>query len=87
MNLTFAEGVRDADNLDPVSQAILEVGSGTSIFDPVVCEIAYRWFCPPNGTVLDPPADRFAALSHRSSGGGMSGSSFVPSRSRRTPRS
>ncbi|MCL5779203.1 site-specific DNA-methyltransferase [Limibaculum sp. FT325] len=28
--------------------------SGTSIFDPVLCEIAYRWFCPPNGMVLDP---------------------------------
>lgn len=27
---------------------------GTSIFDPVLCEIAYRWFCPPGGTVLDP---------------------------------
>jgi DNA modification methylase len=54
MNLTFAKGLRDADDLDPVSQAILEVGSGTSIFDPVICEIAYRWFCPPNGTVLDP---------------------------------
>jgi len=53
-NLTFAKGVRDAEDLDPVSQAILEVGSGTSIFDPVICEIAYRWFCPPNGTVLDP---------------------------------
>src|SRR5690606_601202 len=54
MNLTFAKGVRDIDDLDPVSQAILEVGSGTSIFDPVICEIAYRWFCPPNGIVLDP---------------------------------
>jgi hypothetical protein len=28
--------------------------SGTSIFDPVLCEIAYRWFCPAGGTVLDP---------------------------------
>lgn len=28
--------------------------SGTSIFDPVLCELAYRWFCPPNGHVLDP---------------------------------
>jgi DNA modification methylase len=53
-NLTFAKGVRDTDDLDPVSQAILEVGSGTSIFDPVLCEIAYRWFCPPDGIVLDP---------------------------------
>lgn len=29
-------------------------GSGTSIFDPVLCELAYRWFCPPSGKVLDP---------------------------------
>lgn len=28
--------------------------SGTSIFDPVLCEIAYRWFCPENGIILDP---------------------------------
>ena len=28
--------------------------SGTSIFDPVVCELAYRWFCPPEGQVVDP---------------------------------
>jgi len=28
--------------------------SGTSIFDPVLCEIAYRWFCPAGGMVLDP---------------------------------
>ena len=28
--------------------------TGTSIFDPVLCEIAYRWFCPPGGKVLDP---------------------------------
>lgn len=28
--------------------------SGTSIFDPVLCELSYRWFCPPGGTILDP---------------------------------
>lgn len=28
--------------------------SGTSIFDPVLCELAYRWFSPPGGVVLDP---------------------------------
>lgn len=27
---------------------------GTSIFDPVLCEIVYRWFCPPGGVVFDP---------------------------------
>jgi DNA modification methylase len=25
-----------------------------SIFDPVLCEIMYRWFCPPGGQVFDP---------------------------------
>ncbi len=28
--------------------------SGGSIFDPVLCELAYRWFSPEGGTVLDP---------------------------------
>lgn len=27
---------------------------GTSIFDPVICELAYKWFCPEGGSVLDP---------------------------------
>jgi hypothetical protein len=30
------------------------VGSGISIFDPVLCELVYRWFSPPGGAVLDP---------------------------------
>ena len=25
-----------------------------SIFDPVLCEIMYRWFCPSAGQILDP---------------------------------
>ena len=29
-------------------------GDGTSIFDPVICELAYRWFCPKGGQVVDP---------------------------------
>ena len=28
--------------------------TGTSIFDPVLCEISYRWYCPAGGHVLDP---------------------------------
>jgi len=27
---------------------------GTSIFDPVLCELAYRWWAPAGGTILDP---------------------------------
>jgi len=30
------------------------VAPGTSIFDPVVAELAYRWWCPPGGSILDP---------------------------------
>lgn len=28
--------------------------TGTSVFDPVLCEIAYRWFSPKGGVILDP---------------------------------
>lgn len=28
--------------------------TGTSIFDPVLCEIAYRWFCIDGGSIYDP---------------------------------
>lgn len=28
--------------------------TGTSIFDPVLTELAYRWFCPIGGHILDP---------------------------------
>lgn len=27
---------------------------GTSIFDPVLTELAYRWWCPPEGQIVDP---------------------------------
>ena len=26
----------------------------TSVFDPVLCELMYRWYCPEGGTVIDP---------------------------------
>jgi hypothetical protein len=29
-------------------------GDGTSIFDPVICELAYRWFSPERGQIVDP---------------------------------
>lgn len=37
-----------------VSENKAETKGGTSIFDPVLCELAYRWFCPMGGRVLDP---------------------------------
>jgi hypothetical protein len=30
------------------------VADGVSVFDPVICELVYRWFSPPGGQVLDP---------------------------------
>lgn len=47
--------------------------SGTSIFDPVLCELAYRWFCPDGGSVFDP----FAGGSVRGVVAGMLGRSYI----------
>lgn len=46
------------------------LANGTSIFDPVLAESAYRWFCPKGGRILDPFAGGsvrglVAALSER----------------------
>lgn len=48
-------------------------GSGTSIFDPVLCELIYRWFTPPSGGILDP----FAGGSVRGVVAGRLGRSYV----------
>lgn len=37
-----------------ISGGMASEQTGTSIFDPVLCELAYRWFCPPSGVILDP---------------------------------
>jgi hypothetical protein len=47
--------------------------SGTSIFDPVLCELIYRWFTPPTGAVLDP----FAGGSVRGIVAGMLGRAYT----------
>lgn len=28
--------------------------TGTSVFDPVLCEVSYDWFCPAGGQIIDP---------------------------------
>lgn len=38
----------------PTSGAGNLTTEGVSVFDPVLCEMAYRWFCPPGGLILDP---------------------------------
>lgn len=47
--LTYASSASN----DPVSQKLLDISDGTSVFDPVLCELVYSWFNVPNGTVLD----------------------------------
>ena len=42
-NLTFAKSLQMGKN-----------DNGTSVFDPVLCEIMYRWFNVPGGLVFDP---------------------------------
>jgi hypothetical protein len=49
-NLTRVKGGRDPKTMDETSN----MAAGTSVFDPVLCELAYRWFSPPSSTVFDP---------------------------------
>ena len=51
--MTYGAG-HAAGAIDDTSGKNLAAGSGTSIFDPVLTEFAYRWFSPPGGTILDP---------------------------------
>jgi hypothetical protein len=47
--------------------------SGTSMFDPVLCEVAYRWFCPQGGSIIDP----FAGGSVRGIVAALTGRSYT----------
>lgn len=52
-----SEETRDDAQVGGFADAAQRAGtnqSGVSIFDPVLCEIAYRWWCPAGGTILDP---------------------------------
>lgn len=39
---------------DSVTAKMMKLRGTPSIFDPVLCEILYGWFCPAGGSVLDP---------------------------------
>lgn len=47
------EDLKKRTNKTECINRILSVG-GQSIFDPVLCELMYRWFCPPGGQIVDP---------------------------------
>ena len=42
------------ENLLNFSKTVEIPTGNTSIFDPVLCELAYRWFAPEGGVVVDP---------------------------------
>lgn len=51
---SLPDGLTYGTTIHPYDGSSSQVQSGTSIFDPVICELAYRWFTPPGGAVLDP---------------------------------
>jgi DNA modification methylase len=57
-NLNFyreKEKAKEDDNEEDFYKSVIaERGGGTSIFDPVLCELCYKWFCPIGGNILDP---------------------------------
>lgn len=48
------ERIETGETYSEAGMKIAAVGTGISIFDPVLCELAYKWFCPSNGGILDP---------------------------------
>ena len=44
--LCLAQGLNKYDHRESYT--------GTSVFDPVLCELMYKWFTPDNGSILDP---------------------------------
>ena len=65
MALNFSSNIKTADVVsgeglnwsDSTKDMVLKIAgksNGVSIFDPVLCELAYQWFNVPNGNILDP---------------------------------
>jgi hypothetical protein len=54
--LTALQRTGDSRAKDFGTEGNVSEMTGTSIFDPVLCEVAYRWFCPPGGLVVNPTA-------------------------------
>jgi len=46
--------------IDGKNPSLLSIGDNDkkgdfiSVFDPALCEVLYKWFCPDNGSILDP---------------------------------
>ena len=48
------ESLTYSASTDFMSERIKAAGGGTSIFDPVICELSYKWFTGKGYTVIDP---------------------------------
>ena len=54
LSINTTEWVRRKIDEGDIDGGMAQMHTGTSIFDLVLCELVYRWFCPPAGLVLDP---------------------------------
>lgn len=65
MALNFSSGIKDSSVVsgnglkwsESTKDMVLKIAGksdGVSIFDPVLCELAYQWFNVPKGKILDP---------------------------------
>jgi DNA modification methylase len=72
-----SEEGRDDGMLKHMAALAKKAGNGSlpseSIFDPVLCEVMYKWFCPEGGQILDP----FAGGSVRGITAGSLGYSYT----------
>jgi DNA modification methylase len=59
--------------IDYAKKKGLHVYEGASVFDPVLAEVCYKWFCPEGGTILDP----FAGGSVRGIVAGVAGFEYL----------
>jgi DNA modification methylase len=50
----FGQDIAKGENPNFGDGEEVKGNAGTSVFDPVLCESMYKWFCPPAGKVLDP---------------------------------
>jgi hypothetical protein len=50
----WGEEGRASDSLESDDVQVECLPDGTSVFDPVLCETSYGWFCPKGGKILDP---------------------------------
>ena len=47
-------GLANIKDYDYEYKSAYDISNGTSIFDPVLCELSYQWFNVPKGKILDP---------------------------------